>query len=178
MKFQPSINAHFYKTEEWKRMREQHLSKQPLCSQCSKSRNLQVDHLIPFNGDKELFKERLNLNTLCATCHFVKTAKDCQTARLPIGDYFLEFYKNKADENLHLESTLFGWNNVLDRYVKTILKNSHLTNKFKINYYYLSPVEIKYVIDRIAWNFKARAKKINNTDYVNFWKELYREWKK
>lgn len=177
MKFQPSINSHFYKTDEWKRLRNQHLNKQPLCSNCNKTRNLQIDHIIAFNGDKTLFREKLNLNTLCATCHFVKTAKDCQILKLPIGDYELEFYSEQGGENFHLESSHFGWNSVLDRYVKTIIKDSHLTNKFRINYYYLGIKEIKYVIDKIAFTFKTRAKKINQKTYYEFWKEFFTVWK-
>lgn len=57
----------------WRRARAEFLSENPLCEYC-KARGLYVsatvvDHKIPHRGDIDLFWDRSNWQSLCASCH-------------------------------------------------------------------------------------------------------------
>lgn len=56
----------------WRRIRAEHLKKEPVCQACGRSRELEVHHVIPvsFAPEKEL--DPNNLITLCGSpCHIV-----------------------------------------------------------------------------------------------------------
>ncbi|MGX5650198.1 HNH endonuclease [Hydrogenophaga borbori] len=57
----------------WQQAREQHLRQHPLCVMCdAKGRTTRatvVDHKTPHRGDKVLFWDRANWQSLCAPCH-------------------------------------------------------------------------------------------------------------
>lgn len=62
-----------YKTKKWKDLRRQHLALHPYC-QCPKHEGQYVegwvvDHITPHRGDKKLFYDRNNLQTLTKYCH-------------------------------------------------------------------------------------------------------------
>lgn len=65
-----------YHTKDWKVLKTNQLRKQSWCNSCSSTRFLQVDHIIPHNGDAEKFFDQNNLQTLCRGCHSSKTAKE------------------------------------------------------------------------------------------------------
>lgn len=62
-----------YKTVAWKRLRERHLYNEPLCRFCQKAGRIvpaeAVDHIKPHRGDKTLFHDPNNLQSLCAVHH-------------------------------------------------------------------------------------------------------------
>lgn len=61
-----------YKTAAWKKLRESHLRKNPLCVMClpkTVTEGNTVDHIIPHKGDHALFSDPANLQTLCKTHH-------------------------------------------------------------------------------------------------------------
>jgi len=87
-----SDNPHkyLYKKADWyKRLRPQHLEREPVCRSCARRgitndgsltsagarqmnprrRFLVVDHMIPHRGDLNLFYDPGNLQTLCPDCH-------------------------------------------------------------------------------------------------------------
>lgn len=49
----------------WRRVRTEHLTKNPSCAACGGRRKLEVHHLIPFHLAPELELEPSNLLTLC-----------------------------------------------------------------------------------------------------------------
>lgn len=65
--------THLYHTRTWKQLRANHLRLHPLCVKCEESGFLTpgntVDHVIPHNGDMDLFADPTNLQTLCAPHH-------------------------------------------------------------------------------------------------------------
>jgi 5-methylcytosine-specific restriction enzyme A len=66
---------------DWRRLRETHLSNNPLCVKC-KARGFivagtDVDHIIAFDGkDDPLRLDPTNLQTLCKSCHSKKTIQE------------------------------------------------------------------------------------------------------
>ena len=64
-------------TWEWEQARLAHLEASPLCVHCEREGRLipatVVDHVIPHRGDKALFWDRDNWQSLCAPCHSRKT---------------------------------------------------------------------------------------------------------
>ena len=69
-----------YSTSRWQRLRQYILSKEPLCVECKKNKRIRpatvVDHIKPHKGNKELFYDESNLQSLCKPCHDRKTAKE------------------------------------------------------------------------------------------------------
>jgi 5-methylcytosine-specific restriction protein A len=65
-------------TYRWRQARKQYLIENPLCVMCAaKGRTEQavtVDHIIPHKGNKELFWDRKNWQSLCKQHHDSKTA--------------------------------------------------------------------------------------------------------
>jgi hypothetical protein len=68
----PGLVKWFYKTPEWKRLRYQHLAKNPACVLCGRSAKdgarLNVDHIWPLSSHWNLRLAPHNLQTLCAHC--------------------------------------------------------------------------------------------------------------
>lgn len=64
---------------KWRRRREAKLVKNPLCEECERQGLLtlanEVDHVIPHRGDRELFDDDANLQSLCKPCHSRKTKR-------------------------------------------------------------------------------------------------------
>ena len=63
----------------WRTAREAYLANHPLCVQCMREKRITaatcVDHIIPHRGDKRLFWDIGNWQSLCASCHGKKTAR-------------------------------------------------------------------------------------------------------
>ncbi|WP_109994960.1 HNH endonuclease [Salinisphaera sp. LB1] len=62
-----------YKSSRWQKLRARHLNKQPLCEYCLEleivtSANT-VDHIKPHRGDRKLFFDPNNLQSLCKLHH-------------------------------------------------------------------------------------------------------------
>ena len=64
---------------KWRKARRLHLLKQPLCVHCLKTGKrtpaTDVDHVIPHKGDMALFWDMSNWQSLCHSCHSIKTAR-------------------------------------------------------------------------------------------------------
>lgn len=63
----------------WQNARKGYLAKHPLCAECLKSGRYTpatvVDHIIPHRGNKGLFWDADNWQSLCKQCHDRKTAR-------------------------------------------------------------------------------------------------------
>lgn len=63
----------------WKRAKTLFLNEHPLCVDCESRGKVieatRVDHIIPHRGDKALFWDQGNWQSMCETCHNRKTAK-------------------------------------------------------------------------------------------------------
>ena len=70
-------NARGYDAK-WRKARSIYLSNHPLCVQHEAQGQVVaatvVDHIIPHKGDKYLFRDQGNWQSLCKQCHDVKTA--------------------------------------------------------------------------------------------------------
>jgi len=69
----------FYKTLEWKIVRKNQLTIQPLCEECLKHGKFikaeMVDHIVPIKQGGDKFSPN-NLQSLCWSCHSRKSAKE------------------------------------------------------------------------------------------------------
>jgi 5-methylcytosine-specific restriction protein A len=73
------FNEQLYATSHWRKLRAEHLKKQPYCCKCGISKDevpLQVHHIIPPGGNEELFFDENNLASLCPVCHRIITQKE------------------------------------------------------------------------------------------------------
>ena len=65
---------------EWKKHRAQFLLEHPLCVECRRKGYVMpatvVDHIVPHKGDKVLFWDKNNWQSLCKSCHDRKTATE------------------------------------------------------------------------------------------------------
>ena len=63
---------------QWRKARLEHLRNCPWCVECAKTDRYisatDVDHIEPHRGDKRLFWDRANWQSLCKSCHSKKTA--------------------------------------------------------------------------------------------------------
>lgn len=66
-----------YYTARWREMRAEQLIIEPYCRDCSahgiRSAATDVDHIVPHRGDRKLFYDKTNLQSLCHSCHSRKT---------------------------------------------------------------------------------------------------------
>lgn len=69
-------NTNLYQSKEWRKLRRQCLKNQPCCVWCGSTVDLTVDHIIPPEGNQDLFLNENNLQTLCKDCHRIKTANE------------------------------------------------------------------------------------------------------
>lgn len=67
-------------TSRWQRARRKYLETHPLCVECAKQgryvRATVVDHIVPHRGDKKLFWDQSNWQSLCAHHHNLKTGRE------------------------------------------------------------------------------------------------------
>jgi len=67
-------------TYQWRRTSKAFLKEHPLCVHCEKEGRLtpatEVDHIIPHGGNRKLFWDRKNWQSLCKSCHSKKTAEE------------------------------------------------------------------------------------------------------
>lgn len=75
----PKYN-NLYSTKEWARLRFSQLAQHPWCAECLRYGVRKVaeeaDHIIPHRGDRVLFYDSNNIQSLCSSCHSRKTAKE------------------------------------------------------------------------------------------------------
>lgn len=64
----------------WRKKRANYLRKHPLCVRCQAAEKIVaatvVDHIIPHKGNKNLFNDEDNFQSLCKPCHDHKTATE------------------------------------------------------------------------------------------------------
>lgn len=65
---------------QWRKARAGYLRSHPLCVTCDRGGLITpatvVDHVVPHKGDKVLFWDKNNWQSLCKTCHDRKTATE------------------------------------------------------------------------------------------------------
>lgn len=60
------------RASQWKRVRTEHLQKEPACAACGRDTDLAVHHVIPVSFDESKQLDPANLITLCSQpCHIV-----------------------------------------------------------------------------------------------------------
>ena len=76
-KEQNKANSKIY-TYQWRKASKTFLKDNPLCVHCEREGRLtpsmEVDHIIPHNGNMNLFWDKRNWQALCKKCHSTKTA--------------------------------------------------------------------------------------------------------
>ena len=70
----------WYDGDEWKALRAEHLLEEPFCRECARNGErvpaTVVDHIVPHRGDRQLFRDKGNLQSLCKRCHDRKTMQE------------------------------------------------------------------------------------------------------
>lgn len=69
------VGPSIYNTARWKKLRAEHLAREPLCRGCGAPAEV-VDHIRPHREDMDLAYDPDNLQSLCKTCHQRKTRRD------------------------------------------------------------------------------------------------------
>jgi 5-methylcytosine-specific restriction protein A len=64
----------WYNTAHWRALRGMVLARHPICCLCQRRASSVADHIIPHQGNWDLFCDMANLQGLCAECHNTKTA--------------------------------------------------------------------------------------------------------
>lgn len=71
-----------YNTKRWLVLRADQLLREPFCRECAKRGErvyaTDVDHIRPHGGDRALFYDPGNLQSLCHACHSAKTWRENQ----------------------------------------------------------------------------------------------------
>lgn len=69
-----------YNDPKWKAARLVHLRANSICADCDELGVVEaatdVDHITPHKGDRKLFWDRKNWQSLCHSCHSRKTARE------------------------------------------------------------------------------------------------------
>lgn len=72
--------ARLYHTREWERTSRRHLAEFPFCAECERNGRTEAasvtDHITPHRGNLELFWAEANHQSLCASCHGVKSRSE------------------------------------------------------------------------------------------------------
>lgn len=67
-------------TRAWAKARKRYLAANPICVECDKEGRLtpatEVDHIEPHKGDRDLFWDESNWQSLCKSHHSSKTARE------------------------------------------------------------------------------------------------------
>lgn len=73
-------SSKLYGSAAWVAMRTSQLRREPLCRTCKAAGRIteatEVDHITPHRNNAKLFFDRLNLQSLCKSCHSAKTARE------------------------------------------------------------------------------------------------------
>ena len=76
----PPERSALYASSAWKLMRDWQLNRSPLCDECRKHglavAATDVDHVRAHRGDRALFFDAENLQSLCRKCHHRKTMQE------------------------------------------------------------------------------------------------------
>ena len=64
----------------WQKARDVFIRQHPLCEECKRNGHIEtaavVDHIIPHKGNRELFWDPANWQSLCVRCHGKKTMNE------------------------------------------------------------------------------------------------------
>ena len=64
----------------WRKASDMHKAEYPLCAECERQGRITpaylTDHIIPHNGDYDLFWDEKNWQNLCSACHEIKHRAD------------------------------------------------------------------------------------------------------
>ena len=78
-----------YNRRAWRRLSQAVRLERVLCQECKRQgkRTLAtcVDHVVPHQGNQQLFWDYGNLQALCQTCHSCKTGKEGGAALTPVS---------------------------------------------------------------------------------------------
>lgn len=86
----------YYRTNRWRQMRIWALLRDDFkCRKCevwvtqAGKRRAEIDHIKPHKGDKALFFDMNNVQTLCKSCHSKKTRQDSVKRRVGSDGYLI-----------------------------------------------------------------------------------------
>ena len=75
-----NVWATMYASPKWKTLRSEKLRANPYCEKCG-AEATEVHHIVPHNGDLELFYDYDNLMSICHACHVRETQKESEARK-------------------------------------------------------------------------------------------------
>lgn len=152
------IHRELYEDRIWKQMREDHLWKEPQCVVCKTTLNLQVDHIFEHKGNKDLFYDPNNLQTLCISCHGFKSSYEHIFVNTPTGKYTIILFNDDSIKKKYDDYYFFfkSKHKTLQRIVDEMLFGVII----KLGVKDLSVNEIWFLITMIIRRFKSKPKEI------------------
>lgn len=119
-----------YSRSNWLKLRQMKLSQNPLCETC-KAVGVDIDHIIPHKGDLDIFYNYNNLQTLCKSCHAIKTFEDITYEKIKSVNVIVKIIVNPKKDIFKDGKELLGYDSVSDSLIKTVLKDRKI-NELKI----------------------------------------------
>ena len=81
----------WYSSGRWRNLRLAQLAREPLCQRClcfnMTKAGYHVDHVIPHRGNRKMFFDASNLQSLCQSCHSFKTVEEQRGVFLDYREY-------------------------------------------------------------------------------------------
>lgn len=155
-----------YQCKEWKLLTEKILDRQPYCSICEKTFNLQIDHIIEHKNDTDLYWDENNLQVLCISCHGYKSGLEYAYSLIKKGNYKIVLTN---DDNIYNKKndylSFYNYNIIVafKRIAKELVKDRIVflgVKDLKFN-------EIYYLLMMIMNEFKSKPESITCSDDLN-----------
>lgn len=78
---------YLYSSARWRKIRAAQLISEPFCRNCAskgiRTKAEDVDHIIPHRGNRQMFYDSSNLQSLCHSCHSRKTIAEQYASPTP-----------------------------------------------------------------------------------------------
>jgi hypothetical protein len=117
---------------------------------------LHVDHIIEHNNNHELFNNYGNLNTLCRSCHGIKSAQQQRLNSLSIGNYSITI--NDINNSTFNKYNSFYVNEA--EAVTQVIKEIEITKHIIINTNGLGIDKIRLILYELILTIKKKPNNI------------------
>lgn len=104
-------NSKLYHSRKWREARKIFLINNWKCAFCNSTFNLEIDHILEHQENEKLFYNSFNWQTLCKSCHYVKTMEDKRIEALLNNSkqQKIQINVNNHDNDLKGFELLYTW---------------------------------------------------------------------
>lgn len=153
-------NSQLYHSKKWRDFRKLFLIDNYKCFICNSTFNLEIDHIVEHEENEKLFYNKNNLQTLCKSCHFVKTMTDkkIQTNFKISKKFIVKINEDHIFENLKVYEKFYSWKRekeLTKRIVQETITNEHYNfSLFILKIKNLEFWKIKKILDCFCFELK------------------------